>query len=179
MVYICISILMQYLFIWLWVHNYMLKKALFPYLYLVAGLEDSWNFLFCKEISWQSAFVTRGNLEGFPFENQYLWLFMLNRVAVRHLIDHVVAVEALWKMIWNGSSANRHVILQLMFSVTRALFARKVGRFVGGYSILDSMLNQSWLWSLLGSNPWVVGLECFLPGVTSFSPVYTYLGVIL
>ncbi|KAJ6751610.1 hypothetical protein OIU85_002077 [Salix viminalis] len=53
---------------------------------------------------------------------------LTSRVAVRHLIGHVDAVGALWKMICNVSNASQHVILQLMFSATHVPFARKVVR---------------------------------------------------
>ena len=68
----------------------------------------------------------------------------MNREPLRHLIGHVDAVAAVWKMMCNVSSVSLPVTLQHMFSVMHVLFARKAASFVEGCLIRGSMLSLSW-----------------------------------
>ena len=68
----------------------------------------------------------------------------MNRAPVRHLIGHVDAVAAAWKMRCNVNTVSQLVTLQHMFSVMHVLFARKAASFVEGCLIRGSMLSLSW-----------------------------------
>lgn len=50
----------------------------------------------------------------------------VNRAAVRHLLDHVGAVEALWRTSCSANIVRQLVTLQLMCSAMPVLCARKV-----------------------------------------------------
>lgn len=94
------------------------------------------------------------------------------REVVKHLIDHVDAAEAYWKMRHSVNSVRQHVTWQLMSSVMYVLFVKKVVSSVAGYLILVSMLNQYWLWSLQQSRLWDVRLEITLLHLGSAICVY-------
>lgn len=74
----------------------------------------------------------------------YFW-FLGIREAARHLIGHVGAVEALWKMRRSVNSVSQHVTWQPMSSVMSVLFVKKDVSSVAGFLILALMLNQCWL----------------------------------
>lgn len=88
----------------------------------------------------------------------YLWSLKIREV-VRHLIGHVGAAEAIWKMRSSVNIMSWHVTLQLMSSVMSVLFVKKVVSSAVECLILASMRNQYWLWFPQESRPWVVGLE--------------------
>lgn len=65
---------------------------------------------------------------------------MTSRVTARHFIGHVAVVDSVSKTKFSASTVNLSVTLQLMSSVTRAHFARKVVNSVEGCLTLGSML---------------------------------------
>ena len=87
------------------------------------------------------------------------WWSLKIREVVRHLIGHVGAAEAIWKMRSSVNIMSWHVTLQLMSSVMSVLFVKKVVSSAVECLILASMHNQYWLWFHQESRPWVVGLE--------------------
>ncbi|KAL0347215.1 UNVERIFIED_CONTAM: Cell number regulator 8 [Sesamum calycinum] len=66
------------------------------------------------------------------------WKLENKEEAVRHLLDHVGAAEAFWRMRFGVSNGKRHVILLPMSSAMHVLFVRKVVKFVVGFLILAS-----------------------------------------
>lgn len=69
-----------------------------------------------------------------------LFSFIMSRVTARHFIGHVAVADSVLKMKFNVSTVNLFVTLQLISSVTRVHFARKVVNFVGGCLTQASML---------------------------------------
>jgi len=86
-------------------------------------------------------------------------LFLAIRELAKHLIGHVGAVEAFWKMRHNVNNVSQHVTWQLMSSVMCVLFVKRVVSSVVGYLILVLMLNRYCLWFPQPSRPWDVELE--------------------
>lgn len=101
----------------------------------------------------------------------YLWS-LKTREVVRHLIGHVGAAEAFWKMTRNVNSASWHVTLQLISFVMPVLFVKKPVSSAVECLILASMRNQYWSWSPLQSRQWVAGLKNILPHLGSVILVY-------
>lgn len=111
-----------------------------------------------------------------PFSKWILiFIHIHHRGAVRHLPDHADAVGVRWRMRFNGSNVKWPVILQPMCSAIRVPFVRRLVKFVAGFLIPASMLNQSCSWFLLGVRPWAVELSyhCFYMLSSHLSSAYT------
>lgn len=69
-------------------------------------------------------------------------IYLHTREAVRHLQDHVGAVEALWRMKFNASNVKQPATLPPMFSAMHVHFVRRGVKSVVGFHIPGSIPNQ-------------------------------------